>query len=101
MNMEWQSWFESMFLDPLTSFLDESIFRIDVFDTESAFIIEALIEEDRYHHVQVIPTGDELIISAVAKSDGATYSRKLMLPHITTPLRIVHQHSILEIFIDK
>lgn len=101
MNMEWQSWLDSLFLDPLTSFLDESIFRIDVYETESTYIIEALIEEERYHQIEVASTEDDLIISAIGKNDGLSYSRKLKLPKITTPFQITHQQSILEIIIEK
>lgn len=34
-------WLEALFLDPLTTFLDETAFRIDIFESGTHFIIEA------------------------------------------------------------
>ncbi len=38
-------WLEALFLDPLTTFLDETAFRIDIFESGTQFIIEADIPE--------------------------------------------------------
>lgn len=38
-------WLETLFLDPLTSFLDETAFRLDLFESANQFIIEVDIPE--------------------------------------------------------
>ena len=40
---EMEKWLTQYFLDPLTDYLDENVFRIDLFDSESSFIVEALL----------------------------------------------------------
>lgn len=39
-------WLEMLFLDPLTSFLDETAFRLDIFESANQFIIEVDIPEN-------------------------------------------------------
>ncbi|WP_232233712.1 hypothetical protein [Bacillus sp. J33] len=40
---EMEKWMENFFLDPLTSYLDQITFRIDLYDTETEIIVEALL----------------------------------------------------------
>jgi HSP20 family molecular chaperone IbpA len=36
-----ENWMEQFFSDPLSSYLDEQHFRIDVFETQNEYIVEA------------------------------------------------------------
>ncbi len=42
---EIEKWLENFFLDPLTSYLDETTFRIDLYETADDYIVEALLPE--------------------------------------------------------
>lgn len=42
---EWERRMQDWLLDPYTTKLDESQFRLDLFDTTEAYIVEATIED--------------------------------------------------------
>lgn len=62
-NME--DWLKDFFLDPLTTFLDEAEFRIDVFETDNHYIVEALLPTCQKEDIQVL--AEEKILTILAK----------------------------------
>ncbi len=59
-----EKWLESFFLDPLTSYLDETIFRIDLFETADEYIIEALLPQTDKCDISIKLYAENIIIEA-------------------------------------
>lgn len=51
---EMEEWLDSFFLDPLTTYLDDTIFRIDLYDSENAFIVEALLPNVKREQIEIV-----------------------------------------------
>jgi HSP20 family molecular chaperone IbpA len=97
-------WLETFFLDPFTSYLDETIFRIDLFETAEEFIIEALLPEYKKDEVSVLLEEDKVLIEALQQRQQNGLKQRM----ISFPFSIVHHHvkatfesGILEVFISK
>ncbi|PLR78570.1 heat-shock protein Hsp20 [Bacillus sp. V3-13] len=100
-----EKWLEQYFLDPLTNYLDETAFRIDMFETEQEIIIEALLAEFPSSQVTVFLEDKSIIISAVDTNSATPQLRRRT---VTFPFSVVHKHvhatfaqGILEIFLSK
>jgi len=63
-NGDMEEWLKDFFLDPLTTFLDEAQFRIDVFETNEQYIIEALFPPCKKEHINVLIEENVLTIMA-------------------------------------
>jgi HSP20 family molecular chaperone IbpA len=59
-----EKWLENYFLDPLTSYYDETQFPIDLYETEKEWIIEAILSEYEASEIKVYIEGNKLMISA-------------------------------------
>ncbi|MCM3706757.1 MULTISPECIES: Hsp20/alpha crystallin family protein [Cytobacillus] len=106
---ELEKWMEDYYLDPLSSYLDQITFRIDLYDTETQIIVEALLTGCASKDVTVSLYDDTVIIKA-AKIDetkavrrGQPCMRKVKLPFsvINKMVRADFANEILEIFINK
>ncbi|MFE8699296.1 Hsp20/alpha crystallin family protein [Cytobacillus sp. FJAT-54145] len=102
-----EKWLENYFLDPLTNYLDETTFRVDIFETEKEYILEALLTDFKPEDVTVFLKDCEIQIKAKpsinAHSETAYLARSIQLPFIVTD-KHVHAtfiEGILEVFISK
>lgn len=83
-----EKWFDAFFLDPLTSYLDETVFRIDLYDSESAFIIEALLPQTLKENIDIIADGQDLIIKVKDFSNNDPHKSQVKIRTITFPMSI-------------
>lgn len=97
-------WLETFFLDPLTSYLDETTFRIDLFETAEEFIIEALLPDYDATEIEVLLKEDAVWIQA-GKNNPKVESKKREIPF---PFDIINHQvtasfssGMLEVFISK
>ncbi|WP_338452332.1 Hsp20/alpha crystallin family protein [Niallia oryzisoli] len=97
-------WLETFFLDPLTSYLDETTFRIDLFETAEEFIVEALLQNYHAEEIEVLLKEDAVWIQA-GKSNPKVESKSRKIPF---PFPIINHEvtasfssGILEVFISK
>ncbi|WP_042337990.1 Hsp20/alpha crystallin family protein [Bacillus andreraoultii] len=76
-----EKWFDEFFLNPLTSYLDETVFRIDLYDSESAFIVEAILPNCKKENIDIIVNDSDLTIK-VRQDDQPTQlkSRTVTFP---------------------
>ncbi|NRG30072.1 hypothetical protein HRF69_23610, partial [Bacillus circulans] len=58
-------WLKNHFLDPLTSVLDETEFRIDVYETDKEFIVEALLTNCQKSSIYLSVNKNVLTIKAM------------------------------------
>ncbi|RDI45827.1 hypothetical protein [Falsibacillus pallidus] len=70
---------EEMFLDPYTSVLDHTQFRIDVFETGEEIIIEAQFHDDAMEEIILARKEHELTVEAVWK-DLSVRKRTIQFP---------------------
>ncbi|WP_312093942.1 Hsp20/alpha crystallin family protein [Niallia sp.] len=98
-------WFKNHFLDPLTSVLDETEFRIDVYETEKEYIVEALLPNCQPSDIHLSVEKNLLTIKAILQ-DTISHEEKrrtidFPIPITQNPIHAVYTNQILEIFIKK
>ncbi|MCS0790150.1 Hsp20/alpha crystallin family protein [Cytobacillus pseudoceanisediminis] len=106
---ELEKWMEDYYLDPLSSYLDQITFRIDLYDTEAEIIVEALLTGCVPKDVTVSLKENTVIIKAVKidETDPIRCSkpcmRKVKLPFsvIKNKVSANFSNEILEILINK
>ncbi|MBU8878325.1 Hsp20 family protein [Bacillus sp. FJAT-29790] len=102
-----EKWMESFFLDPLTSYLDQMMFRIDLYETENEIIVEALLTDFYPADITIYLKEDQLIIKALKKvhlTDESPFKiRKVDFPFliIQKEVKALFENGILEILISK
>ncbi|MCQ6275733.1 Hsp20/alpha crystallin family protein [Bacillus sp. V3B] len=96
-------WLETFFLDPFTSYLDETIFRIDLFETAEEFILEALLLEYNKNEVSVFLTEDKILIEANHYQGDEHKTRMISFPFSIVHHRVkaTFESGVLEVFISK
>jgi HSP20 family molecular chaperone IbpA len=101
-----EKWLENYFLDPLTSYHDQTQFRIDLYETEKEWIVEALLTEYDASEIKVYIEESKLCITATKYPPSENQSQKLR--SIDFPFLVIKQevfatftNGILEIFISK
>lgn len=101
-----EKWLENYFLDPLTSFEDQSQFRIDLYETEREWIVEALVNDYDASEIQVYIEESKLTITASKYPPSMNQSNKVRT--INFPFLVIKQdvfatftNGILEVFISK
>jgi len=99
-----EEWLENFFLDPLTSFLDETIFRIDLFETADEFIVEAMLFQCNKCDITVRLEHENIIIGVENKQQQENVKQRI----ISFPFSVIQhdvkanfESGILEIFISK
>ncbi|PKG22393.1 Hsp20/alpha crystallin family protein [Niallia nealsonii] len=102
-NME--DWLKDFFLDPLTTFLDEAEFRIDVFETENYYIIEALLPPCKKEDLNISAENDALtiMVNCLINRNIEKKQRTVSFPFSidTKEIQAVLNREILEILISK
>lgn len=104
-----EEWMTQFFIDPFTTLLDETTFRVDLFETNDEYIIEAelgenIVKEDI--HIEV--KREKLIISIIDNKntqveDENKCSRSITLPFSIENKKVVANllNGILEVKITK
>ena len=98
-----EEWLESYFLDPLTSYLDETVFRIDLFETAVEYIIEALLPQIDKNNISIKLDGENIIIDVKHGTEQNNKQRIISLPFNVThhKVKASYDSEILEVFISK
>lgn len=101
-------WLENYFLDPLTSFYDQIQFRIDLFETDQEWIVEASMDDYQSSKITVNVKDKKLIISVKGRISSSNINGQIQTRTIEFPFPIKDQKitasfqkGILEIFISK
>ncbi len=102
---EVEKWLRKLYLDPLTSYLDQTIFRIDIFETEQEYILEALLSDYQCKDISVYIEDGQIKIEAVNTdlSEEGKKARTIDFPFkvIEKDVTATFSDGILEIFISK
>lgn len=95
-----EKWLETLFLDPLTSFLDEAAFRVDLFESYHFYIIEALIPPET-SRIMLFIKENEILIQV--DCEGETISRQINWPFDVrrNEVKAIYANGILEVNIEK
>jgi HSP20 family molecular chaperone IbpA len=98
----WEKWLESFFLDPFTAILDQTQFRVELYDTQTEVIIEALLPQYLSSQIDIYLDVSSVIIKAKSSSNP-TKERMITFPFRINSLKVEASFSngILEIFISK
>lgn len=102
-----EKWLEHYFLDPLTTYYDQTQFRIDLYETENKWIVEALLNDYESSEITVYVENKKLIICGQKNSASELAepyrSRTIDFPFLITPQKITasFQNGILEVLISK
>ncbi|MEH7109393.1 Hsp20/alpha crystallin family protein [Bacillus sp. JJ1764] len=103
-----EQWLKKYFLDPLTSYYDQNQFRIDLYETDHDWIVEASLNEFCSSEILVKVEGTQLMITAQKNgySTPSQFPKRVRI--ITLPFLVIHhdvhaafQNGTLEIFISK
>ena len=101
-----EKWLENYFLDPLTSYYDQTQFQIDLFETDQEWIVEAILSDFKASDLQVYIEEKKLTISATNPPPylpNHKRSRSIEFPFYINEQDIsaAFTNGILEIFISK
>lgn len=103
---EMEEWLKNYFLDPLTSYLDQTQFRIDLYETKTEWIVEAILSDYDSSEIKVFMEEDKLTITAIKHPPTENKQKRMRI--IEFPFQIITQkvtatfaNGILEIFISK
>ena len=101
---EIEKWLENFFLDPLTTYLDETTFRIDLFETAEEYIIEALLSGYIKNEISVYLRDNIIQIEAIKVGQKQDSLQRL----VPFPFPVIHHEAvatfedgILEVHISK
>ncbi len=97
-------WLEEFFLDPLTSYFDETAFRIDLFETAEEYIIEALLPAQNVKDIE-INLEDHNIRIRVHKKNFENDTKQRIIPFpfpvIKHEVSAEFHDDVIEVFIAK
>lgn len=101
-----EKWLENYCLDPLTTQDDLIQFRIDLYETDKEWIVEALLNEYNSSEIKVFIEDNKLVITAVKSSTPSNQHKKVRT--IEFPFEVINQkvsanyiNGILEVIISK
>jgi HSP20 family molecular chaperone IbpA len=101
---EMDQWLEKFFLDPLTSYFDETAFRIDLFETAEEYIVEALLPAYNPDDIEIILQSNIIRIQVNEEhSKLSTKERIIPFPFPVTGHKVTAEYhdDVLEVFIAK
>jgi spore coat protein M/HSP20 family protein len=100
---EMEKWLNNYFLDPLTSYLDQTQFRIDLYETNKEWIVEAILSEYDASEITVLIEKEKLTITAMIPKPSQKRIRVIEFPFqvISQKVTATFMEGILEIFISK
>jgi HSP20 family molecular chaperone IbpA len=101
-----EKWLENYCLDPLTTQDDLTQFRIDLYETDQEWIVEALLNEYNSSEIKVFIEDKKLIITADKSSTPSNQQKRVRT--IQFPFQVINQkvtanyiNGILEVLISK
>ena len=101
-----EKWLENYCLDPLTTQDDLTQFRIDLYETDQEWIVEALLNEYNSSEIKVFIEDMKLIITADKSSTPSKQQKRVRT--IQFPFQVINQkvtanyiNGILEVLISK
>jgi HSP20 family molecular chaperone IbpA len=101
-----EKWLEKYFLDPLTSYYDQTQFQIDLYETDKEWIVEAILSEFEASEIKVYIEGNKLIITASKYPPSMTNQKRIRC--INFPFLVINQavsaaftNGTLEVIISK
>ncbi|TDL63012.1 Hsp20/alpha crystallin family protein [Rhodococcus qingshengii] len=101
-----EKWLENYCLDPLTTQDDLTQFRIDLYETDQEWIVEALLNEYNSSEIKVFIEDMKLIITADKSSTPSNQQKRVRT--IQFPFQVINQkvtanyiNGILEVLISK
>jgi HSP20 family molecular chaperone IbpA len=101
-----EKWLENYFLDPLTSYYDETQFQIDLYETDKEWIVEAILNDYEASEIKVYIEGNKLMISA--SKYPLSMNKQKRVRSINFPFLVINQavfatftNGILEVIISK
>jgi HSP20 family molecular chaperone IbpA len=100
---DWERWMKDWLLDPYTTQLDETQFRVDLFDTTEAYIVEVTTEKFSVQEVILTKKNQTLTIEIIPKEKDRTKARSVNFPFSLKyhPIQLYPQKEYLEIHILK
>ncbi|WP_180960113.1 Hsp20/alpha crystallin family protein [Neobacillus cucumis] len=101
-----EKWLETYFLDPLTSYYDQTQFQIDLFETDHEWIVEAILNDYEISDIRVFIEEKKLTITAIKHPPSRTHhkrSRSIEFPFYIKEQDITASftNGVLEVFISK
>jgi HSP20 family molecular chaperone IbpA len=98
----WEKWLESFFLDPFTSILDQTQFRVELYDSDTEVIIEAMLPQHLSSQIEVYLDVSSVVIR-VNSSSKHTKERTISFPFTINSQKVeaTFSNEILEIVISK
>lgn len=101
-----ERWLKNYFLDPLTSYCDQTQFRIDLFETEQEWIVEAILSDYDSSEISVFIEDRRLTVTAAKHPPSSKQQKRIRT--IDFPFQVINQkvtaafqNGILEVFISK
>lgn len=101
-----EKWLENYFLDPLTSYYDETQFQIDLYETDKEWIVEAILNDYEASEIKVYIEGNKLMISA--SKYPLSMNKQKRVRSINFPFLVINQavsatftNGTLEVIISK
>jgi HSP20 family molecular chaperone IbpA len=98
----WEKWLESFFLDPFTSILDQTQFRVELYDSDTEVIIEATLPQHLSSRIDVYLDVSNVVIKVNSLSKH-TKERTISFPFTINSQKVeaTFSNEILEIVISK
>jgi spore coat protein M/HSP20 family protein len=98
----WEKWLESFFLDPFTTILDQTQFRVELYDSDTEVIIEAMLPHHRSSQIDVYLDGSNVVIK-ICSSFNVSKERIITFPFNINSQKIeaTFSNEMLEIIISK
>jgi HSP20 family molecular chaperone IbpA len=98
----WEKWLESFFLDPFTSILDQTQFRVELYDSDTEVIIEATLPQHLSSQIDVYLDVSNVVIKVNSLSKH-TKERTISFPFTINSQKVeaTFSNEILEIVISK
>jgi spore coat protein M len=99
---EFDKWLQILLADPFTDYLDETMFRVDVFETEEHYIIEANLPLYAVNQIKVKCHNNTVIIQAYEQNNDYK-ERSVHLPFTLADKEVgaYFENDILEVRISK
>ncbi|PLT29321.1 Hsp20/alpha crystallin family protein [Peribacillus deserti] len=99
--MDFDNWMKAYSQDPFTSYLDFTAFRVDVYNTENAYIIEALIDHCQSNEYMVTVKEYELVIRLLTEKEQLERKIYFPIPIHTKTIQSTMNRDILEVKVFK
>lgn len=100
---EWESWMKDWLLDPYTTKLDETQFRVDLFDTTDAYIVEATPSNFTIQEI-ILEKKDQTLSIEIMPAEGTSKrERSIQFPFSLkhNPIHLYPRKGYIEIHILK